>query len=63
MRDLESRLSSLKEAKYGVDERLKNSEEEVLSLQSQLDATKGDLEGNRKELQEMKDKVCVWVWG
>ena len=57
MRDLESRLSSLKEVKSSLDERLRESEEEGATLRAQLSTARSELEQRQSQLQETTDKV------
>ena len=57
VRDLEQKLSSSREAHTDVKEKLKESEEQGASLQTELNATKAGLEDKLRELQEAKDRV------
>ncbi len=56
---LEGKLSSLKDAKTSVDERLTAAEAEGGALRAKLQETQTQLEHRVTELRESKDKVMI----
>ena len=57
VRDLEQKLSASRDTHTAVKDKLKESEEQGASLQTELSTTKAELEGKLRELQEAKDRV------